>query len=104
MAGALFLNALISLPQQVAGLIWKKSEPSLIITKCRAKLKVILSENYCICLCINWNYKPKARKRVLFPSSHGGTSSVLLCLEVCIETPVKDYHQNGVKIPQAVKG
>ncbi len=29
MAGALFLNALISLPQQVAGLIWKRSEPFL---------------------------------------------------------------------------
>ncbi len=29
MAGALFLNALISLPQQVAGLVWKRSEPIL---------------------------------------------------------------------------
>ncbi len=29
MAGALFLNALISLPQQVAGLMWKRSEPFL---------------------------------------------------------------------------
>ncbi len=29
MAGALFLNALISLPQQVAGLIWTRSEPFL---------------------------------------------------------------------------
>ncbi len=29
MAGALFLNALISLPQQVAGLIGKRSEPFL---------------------------------------------------------------------------
>ncbi len=29
MAGALFLNALISLPQQLAGLIWKRSEPFL---------------------------------------------------------------------------
>ncbi len=28
-AGALFLNALISLPQQVAGLIWKRSGPFL---------------------------------------------------------------------------
>ncbi len=29
MAGALFLNALISLPQKVAGLIWKRSDPFL---------------------------------------------------------------------------
>ncbi len=29
MAGALFVNALISLPQQVAGPIWKRYEPFL---------------------------------------------------------------------------
>ncbi len=29
MAGALFLNALMSLPQQVAGPIWKRSETYL---------------------------------------------------------------------------